>query len=1250
MTEDFGQNWTKVRLPVVNPFSNAETSTNNDSISVDDSVSGSAQFPQANYNISLAVDPNNAGVVYIGGTADANPVLNTLYGGFIRVDTNTVVNPYAVVAYDNSNNDNAQVQFSTQGAVTIKPNNGQVSAATFDALGPGHPYGMYNPDTGDILSPYFNMLRDPESPFLTPSTQQYTNIASFGNSGEDARYNSFDGGGALSGGGGDPEAGSTDQHQLVVFKDPITGATRLIFGDDQGIFTGTDDGTGNGIGNIGSAVEVVGSRNGNIQITQFYDGAAQPSTLAAQIQGALFYGVAQDDGFPASDPNVLVDGNLDWDGEGGDGAGVKTDPTGSGQVYYYKWPCCGGSQPLPTDFFTVITQPGNAEVSRTTGLIAPGDSPGYPSSGQWPFEGGSVFAVNPIDGTSIVMSSPGIGGANAGNIYLTSGPSLGTGIQWFEIATGADLDSTYAPALAFGAPANAEANPSDFIYAGTEGGHIYVTFSGGGTGQGHTGPNWYDISKGLDGSAVQYIVADPTRGSHDAYAVTLDGVYYMPDSSVASPTWVKITGNLFDLPRQLFNDPNQLLDPGSAGQKLQTLASLTAIQADWRYAIPNATGSQAIASASEFGNVVTLTTSAAHGLTVGETVQIAGIGVAGYNGTYVVASVPSSTTFTYVANSAFLPNSAGGSVTPTHPVLYVGGTGGVFRSFDQGKTWTFFPDTAIDGAQQEGGFFPSMGTDGLYGQGVTNLQLALGNINPLNGTPSQPYGFNMLVATTYGGGTYAIRLDDEVIVPGGNPLYTYAVNPVAGPHVTGLSVDTDGTYLYGIDVTFSGPVDPTTFTAAKVNSITDPSGNSVPIAYVADLGATNHNEYEIVFADPTTAHGFYNVSLGPNISDYAGDTMDQNENLIDGESPADIFSGGLLFQPETNSAPVLHVSSTIVLPSVNEDQTAAQIPGTSISGFINSLGPPMPGITDPDSTAYAPLVVPVGIAVTGVDDTNGMWQYSLDDGTSWTDFALPGVVASFPKLAVLLAGNWGGTAPGGMPSTDMMRYLPNPGFPFGPSDGTASFTFRAWDMTSGLTPPIGDDGGTADTTINGGTTAFSATSATATITVHFVNLPPAFTAANPPAVPEDISVTPTSYSDFAATPWITSFTPGRASDTVLAYNTLSVSNPNLFTPTGQPAVDNSGYLHFTLNPGWNGTTTFVIDVQETGGALNGGSDTSPAQTFTLTVNAPLITLTPAASTLASATAGATYVQTFSGSGGFALTAASRSPRARCRAV
>ena len=166
------------------------------------------------------------------------------------------------------------------------------------------------------------------------------------------------------------------------------------------------------------------------------------------------------------------------------------------------------------------------EVSRTTGLIQAGDNPGFPQSGQWPYLGGSKFAVNPIDGTSIVMSS------QAGRIFLTTGETLGTGVLWFPIGQPGQLDSSYAPALAFGAPANANAGTSNFIYAGTIDGHIYVTTTG--------GAPWTNISAGLDGSAVQFIVTDPNRGSDEAYAVTSNGVYWMPNppSIKLRHTWI----------------------------------------------------------------------------------------------------------------------------------------------------------------------------------------------------------------------------------------------------------------------------------------------------------------------------------------------------------------------------------------------------------------------------------------------------------------------------------------------------------------------------------------------------------------------------------------------------------------------------------------------------------------------------------------------------------------------------------------
>src|SRR5208283_857466 len=65
--------------------------------------------------------------------------------------------------------------------------------------------------------------------------------------------------------------------------------------------------------------------------------------------------------------------------------------------------------------------------------------------------------------------------------------------------------------------------------------------------------------------------------------------------------------------------------------------------------------------ATQNGYLVTITTSAAHGLSAGQSVTIAGVGVAGYNGTFAVVSVPSATQFTYIAGAAGLASSGGGT-------------------------------------------------------------------------------------------------------------------------------------------------------------------------------------------------------------------------------------------------------------------------------------------------------------------------------------------------------------------------------------------------------------------------------------------------------------------------------------------------------------------------------------------------------------------------------------------------------------
>src|SRR4029077_10298540 len=131
-----------------------------------------------------------------------------------------------------------------------------------------------------------------------------------------------------------------------------------------------------------------------------------------------------------------------------------------------------------------------------------------------------------------------------------------------------------------------------------------------------------------------------------ANSTTLFGREYLATSD-------GMTGN--DLPRQ-YDDTN--LDrvsqggPG-AGPTLVDENSIVTIAASPSGATqPAAVGIVASPSgASENGFLVTITTSAAHGMNAGQTVTIAGVGVSGYNGTFPVVSVPSTTQFTYIAGA-----------------------------------------------------------------------------------------------------------------------------------------------------------------------------------------------------------------------------------------------------------------------------------------------------------------------------------------------------------------------------------------------------------------------------------------------------------------------------------------------------------------------------------------------------------------------------------------------------------------------
>ena len=169
----------------------------------------------------------------------------------------------------------------------------------------------------------------------------------------------------------------------------------------------------------------------------------------------------------------------------------------------------------------------------------------------------------------------------------------------------------------------------------------------------------------LDSNGVLY--KETTPGTLASVASGLVANAYAISTTLFGREYLAIsdgkTGN--DLPRQ-FDDTNfdrvSQSGPG-AGPTAIDENVIVAISASPNGATQPAavTIAASPSGATENGFLVTITTTVAHGLSAGQSATISGVGVAGYNGTLPVVSVPSITQFTYIAGASGLAASGGGT-------------------------------------------------------------------------------------------------------------------------------------------------------------------------------------------------------------------------------------------------------------------------------------------------------------------------------------------------------------------------------------------------------------------------------------------------------------------------------------------------------------------------------------------------------------------------------------------------------------
>ena len=301
---------------------------------------------------------------------------------------------------------------------------------------------------------------------------------------------------------------------------------------------------------------------------------------------------------------------------------------------------------------------------------------------------------------------------------------------------------------------------------------------------------------------------------------------------------------------------------------------------------------------------------------------------------------------------------------------------------------------------------------------------------------------------------------------GGAPLPAWiSIDPVTG--VLSGTPDNDDVGTLDIDVTAT---DGSGLTATSAFQLIIANVNDAPTVSIA-IAATAATEdaaftYDVSagFADADIAHGdslTYSatqvggaplpawISIDPVTGVLSGTPGNDDTGMLDIEVTA-TDGGGLTansaFQlaiVNVNDAPVLTVTASPEMSEVTPDATDPA--GNTIAEIIVDGS-----IVDGDGSALE------AIALTGVEAANGTWEYSLNDGGAWS------AVGAVSDAGALL-----------LDATARVRFVPNADY-----SGSATFTFRAWDQSTGAS---GDSG--VDVTSNGGDTPFSAEFDTASVSV-----------------------------------------------------------------------------------------------------------------------------------------------------------------------
>jgi hypothetical protein len=155
--------------------------------------------------------------------------------------------------------------------------------------------------------------------------------------------------------------------------------------------------------------------------------------------------------------------------------------------------------------------------------------------------------------------------------------------------------------------------------------------------------------------------------------------------------------------------------------------------------------------------------------------------------------------------------------------------------------------------------------------------------------PGTTGAYSLVVAPTVQD-LYGNKLDQNGNgVPGEDPGDRYTLTfSVLGPRVTSAVRGLDGSgAVAAVRVSFSEAMNGNTFTADQA-VLKGPTGAVIPLTGITPVDGSGATQFDLAFA-PQSANGTYTLTIGPGVLDLFGNALDQDGNLIPGETPGDQF-------------------------------------------------------------------------------------------------------------------------------------------------------------------------------------------------------------------------------------------------------------------------------------------------------------------------------------------------------------------------